>query len=113
MEWKWYQLTPLDVLLFRESKPFTPGEASWAKGFFPPPPSTVFQALRTALAVSDPNESKISKRDLNFLGPFLMDSSQTLWFPTPKDLLAVGTKGEKEAEEEKARREPTKSEPQG
>ncbi|MCL2937403.1 MAG: hypothetical protein MGU50_12950 [Trichodesmium sp. MAG_R02] len=100
MEWKWYQLTPLDVLLFRESKPFTPGEASWAKGFFPPPPSTVFQALRTALAVSDPNESKISKRDLNFLGPFLMDSSQTLWFPTPKDLLAVGTKGEKEAEEE-------------
>lgn len=97
---KWYKLTPLDVLLFRESKPFSPGEASWAKGIFPPLPSTVFQALRTALPTYDP---KHPIRDLNFLGPFLMDSSHTLWLPTPKDLLAVGTKreGEDETEDDK------------
>ena len=97
---KWYKLTPLDVLLFRESKPFSPGEASWAKGIFPPLPSTVFQALRTALPIYNP---KHPIRDLNFLGPFLMDSSQTLWLPTPKDLLAVGTKreGEDETEDDK------------
>ena len=45
----WYAIEPLDVLLFREAKPFSPGEGSWAKGLFPPLPSTVFQALRSIL----------------------------------------------------------------
>lgn len=26
----WYTLTPLDVLLLRDAKPFTPGERAWA-----------------------------------------------------------------------------------
>ncbi|NES01749.1 MAG: CRISPR-associated protein [Okeania sp. SIO2F4] len=97
---KWYKLTPLDVLLFRESKPFTPGEASWAKGIFPPLPSTVFQALRTALPTYNPKQPK---RDLEFLGPFLMDSSHTLWLPTPKDLLAVANKREEDNEQDESK----------
>ena len=92
---KWYLITPLDVLLFRESKPFSPGESSWAKGIFPPLPSTVFQALRTALPPYDPKQPK---RDLQFIGPFLMDSLQTLWLPTPLDLLPIKNKSEEENE---------------
>ena len=79
----WYAIDPLDVLLFREAKPFSPGEGSWAKGLFPPLPSTVFQALRSALP-----RYEQSIRDLEFLGPFLLHAD-TLWLPTPKDLLAV------------------------
>jgi CRISPR-associated protein Cmr3 len=91
---KWYAIAPLDVLLFREAKPFSPGEGAWAKGIFPPLPTVVFQALRSVL----PAYSK-KHRDLEFLGPFLLDDQQTLWLPTPKDLLCVKTRTEFEEDE--------------
>ena len=83
----WYAIEPLDVLLFREAKPFSPSEGSWAKGQFPPVPITVFQALRSAL-----EHYQQKSRDLKFLGSFLLDKDNTLWLPTPKDLLAVKSK---------------------
>jgi len=42
-------IEPLDVLLFRESKPFTGGEDHLARSVFPPPPSTVYAAIRSHL----------------------------------------------------------------
>lgn len=42
-------IEPLDVLLFRESKPFSGGEDHLARSLFPPPPSTVYAALRSHL----------------------------------------------------------------
>ncbi|MEB3355948.1 MAG: type III-B CRISPR module-associated Cmr3 family protein [Synechococcales bacterium] len=84
----WYTLDPLDVLMFRDAKPFSPGEGAWAKGVFPPLPITVFQALRSAL----PPSPRQQTRELVFEGPFLQyDDGQTtsLWLPTPKDLLSV------------------------
>ena len=95
MDLHWYAIDPLDVLLFRESKPFSPGEGSWAKGIFPPLPSTLFQALRSALP-----KYKTNKRDLDFLGAFLMDGENKIWLPTPKDLIAVGQKPEDDEETE-------------
>ncbi len=83
----WYSLDPLDVLLLREAKPFSPADGSWAKGLFPPMPITVFQALRSALP-----EQAGQERHLEFLGPFLLQETTdgtVLWLPTPKDLLAV------------------------
>ena len=41
---QWYTIDPIDLLLMREAKPFSPGDGSWAKGQFPPLPITVFQA---------------------------------------------------------------------
>ncbi|MBL1208378.1 MAG: CRISPR-associated protein [Geminocystis sp. GBBB08] len=84
----WYALDPLDVLLFREAKPFSPEDGSWAKGQFPPSPSTVFQALRSTL----PTVKQNKQRNLQFLGCFLVDSNDNLYLPTPKDLIAVGIK---------------------
>lgn len=84
----WYTITPLDILLFRDCKPFSPGVGSWAKGLFPPMPITVFQALRSLLPKSSNQDERI-KRDLTFLGPFLLDSNYTLWLPTPKDLVCL------------------------
>lgn len=93
----WYTITPLDVLLFRESKPFVPGGGAWAKGLFPPLPITVFQALRSSQefreATSKEAAAQIKSRDLTFLGPFLLDAEDTLWLPTPKDLVCMYPSG--------------------
>ncbi len=89
----WYTLTPLDVLLFREAKPFNPGDGSWAKGLFPPMPITVFQALRSLLPDYGDGEKDLSHRNLEFLGPFLLDEHDTLWLPTPKDLVCLYPEG--------------------
>lgn len=92
----WYSLEPLDVLLFREAKPFSPGDGSWAKSQFPPSPSTVFQALRSTLATLKQNK----QRNLEFLGCFLLDSEDNLYLPTPKDLIAIGKKSLENSSEE-------------
>ncbi|WP_199249791.1 type III-B CRISPR module-associated Cmr3 family protein [[Phormidium] sp. ETS-05] len=84
----WYEIEPLDVLLFREAKPFSPGEGSWAKGQFPPPPIALFHALRSVLQ-EVPDFQKNKERTQEFLGPFLIDPKNTLWLPTPKDLRGV------------------------
>jgi CRISPR-associated protein Cmr3 len=80
----WYTLEPIDVLMFRDAKPFSPEVGAWATGMFPPLPITVFQALRAAA----PHRSQ-PERHLDFLGPFLVDSNHQFWLPTPKDLLCV------------------------
>lgn len=91
---QWFRITPLDVLLFRDAKPFSPGEGSWAKGLFPPMPITVFQAMRSLLdhRQSDRplmDEERTKRRNLKFLGPFLHDPNGDLWFATPRDLIGV------------------------
>lgn len=92
MQWYWYAIAPLDVLLFRECKPFSPGEGAWAKGIFPPLPTTIFQALRSCL----PQYQTRSSRDLDFLGPFFLDQQDLLWVPTPKDLICIGERHNRE-----------------
>ena len=46
------QLDALDTLFFKDGKPFSLGEETWADGIFPPPPSVVYGATRTALISS-------------------------------------------------------------
>lgn len=90
-DYYWYAIDPVDILLMRESKPFSPAEGSWAKGMFPPMPSTVFQALRSLTAWQNDEDDRTA-RNLQFLGPFLVQevgSELVLWLPTPKDLLAA------------------------
>ena len=70
----WYTLTPLDILLFRDAKPFTPGERAWAGSVFPPNGHTLAGALRGWLA---------EKIRLALTGPFLCFSGETLYFPPP------------------------------
>jgi len=84
----WYRITPLDVLLFRDSRPFSPADGSWAKGLFPPMPITVFHGLRSLLPQRTSKGDR-TNRNLGFLGPFLCDPNGTLWLPTPKDLVCL------------------------
>lgn len=98
MKMYWHVVEPLDVLMFRESKPFSPGDGSWAKGLFPPMPTAVFQALRSALPYRSGEGPHTKQRDLEFLGPFLLSPDDQLWLPRPKDLMCLGTKTVNEQE---------------
>jgi CRISPR/Cas system CMR-associated protein Cmr3 (group 5 of RAMP superfamily) len=49
----WYTLTPLDILLFRDAKPFTPGERAWAGSVFPPNGHAIAGAIRGVLGETE------------------------------------------------------------
>ena len=75
----WYTLTPLDVLMFRDAKPFTPGERAWASGdIFPPNGHTIAGALRGLL------QEKVT---LKLTGPFLC-WQEKLHFSSPMNYVA-------------------------
>lgn len=52
------RLSALDTLFFRDGKPFSVGEESWAEGVFPPFPSVLYGALRTAYFAANNHEFK-------------------------------------------------------
>jgi len=69
----WYKITPLDVLLLRDAKPFTPEERAWAGSVFPPNGHTIIGALRTLF-----NDNK----ELKMKGVFFCYNN-TLYLPRP------------------------------
>ena len=72
----WYTLTPLDVLLFRDAKPFTPGERAWAGSIFPPNGHTIAGALSVLLNRSENHQFQLT-------GPLFCLGGETLYFPRP------------------------------
>ena len=69
----WYEITPLDILLFRDAKPFSPGERAWAGSVFPPPGHAIAGAIRSLLQ---------QKAEIKLTGAFLC-RDETLYFPSP------------------------------
>ena len=67
----WYTITPVDILLFRDAKPFILGERAWATSVFPPSGHTIAGAIRNIIDVQ-----------LELIGPFLCYHN-TLYFPRP------------------------------
>lgn len=78
---------PWDTLFFRDGKPFSMGEDTWATGIFPPLPSTIYGALRTAYLAEHPDvKDKIDTETegLAVEGLFLRQGEHFL-FPAPAD----------------------------
>lgn len=48
------EVEALDSLFFRDGRPFSKGEDVWADGIFPPLPSTVYGAIRSACIAQHP-----------------------------------------------------------
>ncbi len=70
----WYKLTPLDILLLRDAKPFAPGERAWAGGnVFPPNGHAIAGAIRATLQ---------DKSHITLKGAFL-SYEDNLYFPRP------------------------------
>ena len=69
----WYKLTPLDVLMFRDAKPFSPQERAWAGSVFPPNNHAIAGAIRSSFDIN---------RKIQIKGGFLC-CDDDLYFPRP------------------------------
>jgi len=86
------KITPLDTLFFRDGKPFSQGDETWADGHFPPNPSVLYGALRTYIAskknipFSDiPNKlSNVKISDI-----FYQIKNNSFYYPTPLQMVEL------------------------
>lgn len=96
------KIDALDTLFFRDGKPFERGEETWADGLFPPYPSVIYGALRSAYFSEHPAELGKANRDgdptrgfriTNFY--FVVDNQP--YYPLPLDLVKNKEAKNKEA----------------
>ena len=93
-------LQPNDTFFFRDGKPFTKGEQSDGYSIFPPLPSTILGALRTAYIAEHGDLSSFyagemeetigtpkSLGSISLKGVFLADRKLEIYFPIPLDLV--------------------------
>jgi CRISPR-associated protein Cmr3 len=81
-----------DTLFFRDGRPFTMGEDTHAGGLFPPPPSVIYGALRSAYISENLSKGKtlddlISDSDALTIKNLWIDIDCVPHFPLPKDLV--------------------------
>ncbi|HHW01215.1 MAG TPA: type III-B CRISPR module-associated protein Cmr3 [Thermoanaerobacterales bacterium] len=84
------KIEALDTLFFRDGKPFTMGSETWANGIFPPPPSVIYGALRSAYFAENIGELPKAKTkedptaNLKIKGMFLSIGG-SIYYPLPLD----------------------------
>ncbi|MDK2836502.1 MAG: CRISPR-associated protein Cmr3 [Thermosediminibacterales bacterium] len=84
------KIEALDTLFFRDGRPFTMGSETWANGIFPPPPSVIYGALRSAYFAENIDELHKAKteedptRNLKINGIFL-NIGESIYYPLPLD----------------------------
>ena len=96
-----------DTFFFRDGRPFTKGDQSEGYSIFPPLPSTILGALRTAYIAEYGDLSAFyakkmantigtpdSLGSMHLKGAFLADTDESIYYPIPLDL--VVKKNEKE-----------------
>ncbi|MEM8527890.1 MAG: type III-B CRISPR module-associated protein Cmr3 [Bacteroidota bacterium] len=84
-------LNATDTLFFRDGRPFNMGEDTYAQGIFPPPPSVVYGALRTAYIAHHLEEGSLKElindsEKLRIQSIFLSDGAGKIYVPAPRDL---------------------------
>ncbi len=86
---KTIHIEAIDTLFFRDGKPFSMGDDVWADGIFPPLPSVIYGALRSAfmfqngLSVSELLEQT---KDFKITNLYLLFDDEPA-FPFPADLI--------------------------
>ncbi|MBN2835286.1 MAG: type III-B CRISPR module-associated protein Cmr3 [Candidatus Delongbacteria bacterium] len=82
------EITPFDTLFFKDAKPFTMGEDTWATGSFPPSPAVIYGMLRTTYAAQN-NISlaniEVATKDLR-INSLHLKTKNGLLFPYPADI---------------------------
>jgi CRISPR-associated protein Cmr3 len=84
------RIEALDTLFFRDSRPFNMSDDTWATGMFPPLPSVLYGALRTAYMAQNDNitPANIDEHTSNFRITqisYIVDTNKYL--PLPLDIL--------------------------
>lgn len=99
------QIEALDTLFFRDGKPFTMGDETWANGIFPPPPSVFYGALRSAYFAQHPDDLELANTDsdptkeLVIKGIYIQEYGSP-YFPVPLDLVESKYKDFNDLEDE-------------
>lgn len=84
------KIDPLDTIFFRDGKPFTMGDDTWADGMFPPYPSIIYGALRSTYfsyhleELVKANEDNDPTRNLKINGIYLL-TEDDVYLPLPND----------------------------
>lgn len=86
-------IQPLDTLFFRDGKPFARGDETWADSTFPPNPSVIYGAMRTALATVEGREIpfrevplKLDDKTFSLNGIYFRKDGNN-YLPLPLDLV--------------------------
>jgi CRISPR-associated protein Cmr3 len=93
------KISALDTLFFKDGKPFSMGDETWADGIFPPPPSVFYGALRSAWfsqhinEFSNVNSDNDPTKNLKIRSIYFISENERL-FPIARDF--VKKKKEKE-----------------
>ena len=86
-------LHALDTVFFRDGRPFSMGDDSFAQGVFPPPPSVLYGALRSCFIAKGLEESTDLHQSIDESSKLRIqciafdDSMGSQYFPLPKDLI--------------------------
>jgi CRISPR-associated protein Cmr3 len=86
------RINPLDTFFFKDGKPFSLGEETWADGVFPPSPSVIYGALRALYFSEKPDELKKANtpndptNNLKIKGIFL-EIDEQIYLPVPADFV--------------------------
>ena len=84
----------IDTLFFKDAKPFSMGEETWAESLFPPPPSVLFGAIRTLYFIQNPDQFHLLNtaddptRDLEIRAVYF-NVNDSIYFPAPKDVVKL------------------------
>lgn len=94
------EIIPLDILFFRDGKPFTKEEETWADGVFPPLPSVFYGALRTAYFAVHPEDFPLVNTDRDPTGNlriegFYLQTDTATYLSLPRDCLQKKESGRK------------------
>lgn len=90
------RINAFDTLFFRDGRPFSMGEDSWASGIFPPAPSVLYGVLRSAFLAqagfSDENiaaSANLKIKKIVLEGELLSNGTQEKLFLPPTDLMEL------------------------
>lgn len=95
------EINAIDTLFFRDSKPFSMGEETWADGLFPPYPSVIYGALRSVYfanhieELEKANETNDSTENLQ-IKSINFKVGNDIYFPLPLDCVRDKNGGERD-----------------
>lgn len=103
------EIRPLDTLFFKDGKPFSRGDETWADGVFPPYPSVVYGALRTWFISQQPeglSKDILKKSEKIKINQICYEfGQQEILMPMPLDLAEPKDKLTSKRDEEKEKKE--------
>jgi CRISPR-associated protein Cmr3 len=100
------KIRALDTLFFRDGKPFTMGSETFAQGIFPPLPSTIYGALRTAYFAQNMEDFALANKANDptktlFIKGIYFHLENDFYFPAPVDLVELKEKSKRQKKKEK------------